>query len=243
MMLGILDGGTYYHTEAIHGERYRGFFDRVLYLPELCEEDLAGISVLIVTDRLNPTLLRHVRPLLIGHAARGGTLVVFAENRSETWLPGVEWTFRPTNFWWWLEKGLEPVQQVIRPDHEMFRFVEPRNTVWHFHGVLHPPAGAEPLIVLRRDGLSAGHDGCLFYDDRVTMPGRLLVTTLDPFYHHGSHFMPATTCFLDGFLPWMRALADAAQPNSAKMPPDAMTIGQTSTSPQPRRIARPPRTS
>jgi hypothetical protein len=31
-----------------------------------------------------------------------------------------------------------------------------------------------------------------------------ILTSLDPFFHHGSHFMPATTRFPDGFLPWMR---------------------------------------
>ena len=43
------------------------------------------------------------------------------------------------------------------------------------------------------------------YLDRVTTPGTLLVTTLDPTYHDGSYFMPATERFLDGFLPWARA--------------------------------------
>ena len=38
----------------------------------------------------------------------------------------------------------------------------------------------------------------------MTTAGRLIVSTLDPFYHHGSNFMPATTRFLDGFLPWAR---------------------------------------
>jgi len=27
---------------------------------------------------------------------------------------------------------------------------------------------------------------------------------LDPFFHHGTYFMPAATRFLDGFLPWLR---------------------------------------
>jgi hypothetical protein len=32
-----------------------------------------------------------------------------------------------------------------------------------------------------------------------------MVATLDPFYHHGSFFVPATTRFLDGFLAWTDA--------------------------------------
>ncbi|MDF2725451.1 MAG: hypothetical protein K0Q59_5128, partial [Paenibacillus sp.] len=33
--------------------------------------------------------------------------------------------------------------------------------------------------------------------------GTLLLTTLDPEYHFGSYFMPATERFLDGFLSWL----------------------------------------
>lgn len=41
----------------------------------------------------------------------------------------------------------------------------------------------------------------LYADGHSWRGGRLVVTSLDPFYHHGSHFMPATTRFLDRFLP------------------------------------------
>ena len=44
-------------------------------------------------------------------------------------------------------------------------------------------------------------DKPILYIDEVTMSGRMIVTSLDPFYHHASHFMPATARFLDGFLP------------------------------------------
>lgn len=237
MTLAILEGGTYYHEAAIRGPRYRDAFDRILYAPELRAADLEGVRLLIVPDRVNPALLRRLRPLLLGHLARGGTLVVFGENRAETWAPGVEWSFRPTNFWWWLERGAEPAQRIAAPDHELFRFVPPADTVWHFHGVLHPPKGAVSLIDLpatepggevdggpgsEADGGPArgvASAGSLLYDDRVTTAGRLIISTLDPFYHHGSNFMPATTRFLDGFVPWARHAADRMAPQSPPGPP------------------------
>ena len=43
----------------------------------------------------------------------------------------------------------------------------------------------------------------LLYADTVSTPGTLIVSTLDPMSHYGSHFMPATERFLDGFLPWL----------------------------------------
>ena len=104
MSLAILDGGSFYHHATIYGARYRDLFDRSIYMPELTPGHLEGIKLLIVPDRINPDLLRSRRQILIDFAERGGTLVVLGENQAETWLPGVNWTSRPTNFWWWLEK-------------------------------------------------------------------------------------------------------------------------------------------
>ncbi|MDR1647992.1 MAG: hypothetical protein LBR88_08170 [Zoogloeaceae bacterium] len=48
----------------------------------------------------------------------------------------------------------------------------------------------------------------MFYEDRVSTPGRIFVTTLDPCYHHGSRFMPAASRLLRGFLPWLARQCD-----------------------------------
>lgn len=210
MTLAVLDGGTFYHREAIHGDRFRHLFDRVLYAPELTAADLRDVGVLIVSDRIDPRHLRRHRELLVDFLARGRTLVVFGETEAETWAPGVAWSGRPTNFWWWLEPGAVPEQFAVQPDHDLFRAVPFADTVWHYHGILYPPPGAETLIAVPPDPAGRDPGGALLYDDRVTTPGRMLVTTLDPFYHHGSNFMPATTRFLDGFLPWARKLAHSA---------------------------------
>lgn len=205
--LTVLDGGTSYHKDAIHGPRYAACFDRVLYAPDLVEGDLDDTTVLIVPDRTDPRHLRRARTMFLRFLERGRTLVVFGETESETWLPGVAWSERPTNFWWWLEPGAVPEQQLVSPRHELFDAMPFADTVWHYHGILQPPDGAETLIAVPPDPDGRDGGGALLYDDRVTTAGRLLVTTLDPFYHHGSNFMPATTRFLDGFLPWARKLA------------------------------------
>jgi hypothetical protein len=207
MTLAILDGGTFFHHAAIHGERYRELFDRAIYMPELTPAHLDGTKWLIVPDRIHPDLLRARRDILIDFARAGGTLVVFGENQAETWLPGVSWTPRPTNFWWWLDKNAQPEQRLVMPDHELFEAVPFADTIWHFHGLLNPPSGAQTLIDVPPDADNSDEGGALLYDDRVTTAGRLIVATLDPFYHHGSNFMPATTKFLDGFLPWARQRA------------------------------------
>ncbi len=209
MSLAVLDGGTFYHHAAIHGPRYRGLFDKTIYAPELDADALRGVTFLIVPDRINPDILRARRDLLIDFAQAGRTLAVLGENQADTWLPGVTWTARPTNFWWWLAKDAQPPHRLLAPEHEFFRAVPFATAIWHFHGVLTPPAGAQTLIDVPADPAGRDSGGALLYDDRATLPGRLIVATLDPFYHHGSGFMPATTKFLDGFLPWARQTAAA----------------------------------
>ncbi len=208
MSLAILDGGTFYHHAAIHGGRYRELFDRTIYAPELTSDALAGVTFLIVPDRINPNVLRAKRDTLIDFTKAGHTLVVFGENCADTWLPGVTWTARPTNFWWWLDKEARPPNRLLAPDHELFQAVPFEDTIWHFHGVLTPPAGARVLIDVPADPEGRDSGGALLYEDRITLPGRMLVSTLDPFYHHGSNFMPAATKLLDGFLPWAREKAN-----------------------------------
>ena len=72
-----------------------------------------------------------------------------------------------------------------------------------------PPPGARSVI----DKLG---QGSILYEDCVSTPGRMLVTSLDPCYHHGSYFMPATTRFLRGFLPWLQDYT-AAQVGTAAL--------------------------
>jgi hypothetical protein len=108
MTLAVLDGATYYHQETIHGPRYRDRFDRVIYAPDLTAGDLADVTTLIVPDRISPTLLRRHRDLLNGFPAAGRTLVVLGENDVMSWLDGVAWSPRPTNFWWWLDPQAVP---------------------------------------------------------------------------------------------------------------------------------------
>ena len=54
MTLAVLNGETFYHHETIHGERYRGLFDRAIYAPELTSGDLADVGLLIVPDGCIP---------------------------------------------------------------------------------------------------------------------------------------------------------------------------------------------
>lgn len=201
--IAATDGGTAFHHESLRGVRYARYFDRLIYVPDFRAADLDGLDALIVTCRTNADFLRPHRDAIRGFLARGGTLVACGETDVHLWLDGIRWSPMPTNYWWWLQRGADSGLRLAAPAHPLFRRMTLADATWHFHGVFTPPDGAESLI-----DLAGG--GSILYDDRTSYGGRAIVMALDPFYHHGSFFMPATTRFLDAFLPWLTGELAAA---------------------------------
>lgn len=197
--IAAVDAGTYYHHEALRGPAFAKWIDRTIWIRDLSLADLSDVGALIVTDYSSPEQLLRARTKLLDYLRDGGFVLAMGETHPDLWLDGVRWTARETNWWWWLERGATLGLATQAPGHALWRYLTLRDCEWHYHGFFDPPSGALPLIVLP-DG------GALLYEDRVSFaPGRVLATTLDPFYHHGSHFMPTTSRFLSGFLPWLRS--------------------------------------
>lgn len=202
-----VNAGTYYHIETIEAPRYRGFFDLAV-APERIGSVLTPDDILFVTCRTPPQRMIAQRRVLASHLAAGGTIVAMGESRSDLWLPQVAFTPTETNWWWWLTPGAD--LGVRRAGgHPLLEGLSDADVTWHLHGHFDPPAGAQVLV---RDG----EGRAIAYDDRVSTPGRMIVASLDPCYHHGSHFMPATTRFLDRFLPNLRRLTAAEVAACAK---------------------------
>ena len=193
-MLATLYPGAFYQIETVDGARYRHLFDRRIRPEALDAAALDGVDTLVVPCRTNPERLKPVFPVMRDFLARGGTLVAMGETFQDEWIPGVVFHPEDTNFWWWLEPGADLGVIIATPAHPLLAGMGKADVTWHLHGWYEPPAGAETLL--------ADADGhALLYVDRTSFGGRLVVTSLDPFYHHGSHFIPATTRFLDHFLP------------------------------------------
>lgn len=205
MSYKILEGGTYYHHEAMHGARLAGRLPPAIYAPDLTEADLADCDALLIADRINPVALRRKRRILLGLLERGGTLVVLGENRAEDWAPHVTWHYRPTNFWWWLTPNADPGHRIVAPDHALFRHLRKEDVIWHYHGLLDLPEGARSLIDIAPEADPEGRGGSILYEhpNVAGTKGTLIVSCLDPVYHHGSFFMPASSRFLSGLLDWM----------------------------------------
>ncbi len=114
------------------------------------------------------------------------------------WIPNQRWENRVTNFWWWLDKDAKSGIYLKNEEHDLFQnYLSLADATWHQHGVFWPPEGTDTLIATD-DG------GSVLYIDKVSTKGTWIVMTLDPDFHFGLHFMPATERFLDGFLPWLQ---------------------------------------
>lgn len=199
--LAAIYGGSAPHHRSLYEPKYARFFASLIYLPELAEADLSGYDGLLIPERLHRGLLGAARPQLLAFLERGGTLVLFGEQsvygrQPDEWLPGLHWEHRSTNYWWWLEPDASSGIVAAAPGHSLFRRLSLADATWHHHGVFWPPAGAETVIATT-DGAA------VLYIDQVSSPGTLVVSTLDPMFHFGSYFMPATERFLDSFLPWL----------------------------------------
>lgn len=199
MRAAATHAGTYYHRAALEERApFAGLPVRLIDADRLAEADLRDLDVLLVTDRTPAVLIDRAAPRLLDFARRGGRLFVFGENGDYAWIPGLRWTARPTNYWWWLT-GDDPDLAVDAPDHPLFAHLGVRELTWHFHGTFARHDGARRLVSV--PGESGAREALMV--ERPLGAGSVVATTLDPFYHHGSYFMPATTRFLDGFAGWL----------------------------------------
>lgn len=202
--LAVLYAGSAFQHRTLNEPKYRRDIDEIVYLLDLPDVDLARFDALLIPDRMHHERLAESKDQIVEYLNRGGNVIALGE-QPNAWLPGVRWEHRPTNFWWWLDPNTPSGLVLDAPDHSLFRYITLADATWHQHGVFWPPDGADVLISME-DG------GAVLYVDRVSTPGTLVVTCLDPIAHFGSYFMPATERFLDGFLPWVRAelLGDVA---------------------------------
>jgi hypothetical protein len=204
MSILAIHPGAYYHIETLEAPRYAHHFDTLVRPEDLASVDLAEHAVVFIPCRTPADRLAPHAAQLRAYLDQGGTIVSTGETNWDVFLPGIAFTPQPTNWWWWLTPGADLGVRIAAPGHTLFNRLGQGDLTWHLHGWFDPPDGVDVLAV-------NGEGKPILYVDEVTTPGRMIITSLDPCFHHGSHFMPATTRFLDSFLPWMREELDGAR--------------------------------
>jgi hypothetical protein len=193
--IAALYAGVSYQHRSWNEPKYKKYLSGILYIPDLTETSFDEFDVVIVPSRLHAGLMERITPWVQKFADSGGTVVLFWPQSSDC-VPLQNWEDRPTNFWWWLDKDAKSGLELQQPEHNLFQYLTLEDATWHYHGVFWPPVGTEVLITTE-------DKGAILYIDKVSTRGTWVVTTLDPEFHYGSYFMPATERFLDGFFPWL----------------------------------------
>ena len=193
--IAVIYSGHAPHHRTFNEPKYKQYIDRLIYFPDFQNDSLEGVDVLFVPSQLNEHLLMTSKEKIHAFANAGGIVVAFGPQPWE-WLPNQKWEERETNFWWWLEKDAKSGLELADPEYDLFNYITLQDATWHQHGVFWPIEGTQKLIATE-DG------GAVLYVDKVSTKGTWIITTLDPDYHFGSYFMPATERFLDGFFPWL----------------------------------------
>ncbi|MFW0783628.1 hypothetical protein AAFP35_03830 [Gordonia sp. CPCC 206044] len=194
----MLHGGSHAQLATLDDPALRPYRIRPLHIRTAAVDDLSSADVVIVADRLRPDLLARWHVHILACLDRGATVMVYGENHVGDWLPGVREQPRPTNFWWW-RTGEDSRLRRRADDHPAWGYFSERSVIWHYHGALTAPGTVSLVDLLTVDGET---DGSVLLVDEHTHPGRLLVTTMDPVYHHGSGFMPGATQLLYSSLRW-----------------------------------------
>jgi len=193
--------GTYYNIRSLEGPIFEGAFD-VICAPEDLGSMLTPDDVLWVPCRTPAQRMIAQKDVLLAHLNAGGTIIALGESRQDLWLPSIKLTETPTNWWWWLDPNADLGVRVDNADHPLLRDIGHKEVTWHLHGWFDVPEG---VTVLARDGEGRP----ILYEDTVSTPGRMIISSLDPMFHHGSHFMPATSRFLNQFVPNVRDYLNA----------------------------------
>lgn len=193
--IAVIYSGQAPHYRTFHEPKYAQYIEKLIYFPEFLDTDLTPYDVLIVPSQLNSKLLLKSAEKIRDFADNGNTVVVFGPQPWE-WIPNQKWEDRPTNFWWWREENPDSGLRVKNEDHQFYDYFTLKDCTWHQHGVFWPPANTTTLIATE-------DDGAILYIDEVSSKGTWIITTLDPDYHFGSYFMPATERFLEALFPWL----------------------------------------
>lgn len=195
--VAVMYGGSSQNSRTYKTSEFGKHFEKLIPVRQFADTPLDEFDVLLIPSQTHLGLLEQNIEKIYAFANAGKIVVTFGPQHRE-WLPNQNWEFRPTNFWWWLEPEADSGLRLPSVVPDLFtNYLTLDDATWHQHGVYWPTEGCETLV-------STVDGGSVLYIDRVNTNGTWVNTTLDPDYHFGSYFMPATERFLRGFLVWLQ---------------------------------------
>lgn len=191
-----LDCGSQFHLISLHREPFKKYLEKTIYLPELKKSDLDEAEILVVSDCSSIKQILDHKNLIYEFLNSAKVVVVLGRNEAETWLDGVSKIDLECNFWWWLDKKSSINIEPLVKDYELFKYAKFNDLVWHYHDG-YELEGALNVIANKDNGAS------VFLDKKDYFGGRLILTSFDPFFHHGNFFMPNATKFGSAMLKFL----------------------------------------
>lgn len=196
MSIALIVNGTPYQNRFLEEEEFHYVYDDVLHIRDLHSHDLTQYDTVLLSCRLDITLLKRYQSKLLNVLHAGKRIVIFGEVLDH-FMPTVDWEDSEVNFSWWVRpNGDLPLNQQ-HANHPLYHFLTVPDMKWHYHGTFMPPEGAMSLLDTP-DGRS------IFYVDESSFNGQLVVTSLDPMFHIGLGFINQSRPFLHGLAKWLR---------------------------------------
>ena len=198
--IAALDSGTSFHIVSLTQEPFNEYLRKIIYLPDLEYKELDNIDILIITCCSSWEQLEKKKDILYKFLKDGKTLFVSGRNETKLWLKDIEEVELPFNFWWWLNKKNSIDLNIVEPSYPLFKHIQLNDMSWHYHGGFNLPKNGINIIEQKELKKS------VFFEVKDYYGGRLIVTSLDPFYHHGNFFMPNATKFAFALLEYLKEL-------------------------------------
>lgn len=196
MSIAIITNNLPFQKRFFEIEEFAYLYDEVISIHTLHNVNLLNFDTVIISERVDIQILKKYQSHFIQYIESGKRLIIFGEVL-DYWFPTIDWQFSEVNFSWWVkENGDLPLQQE-NSTFPLFNYVTVKDMKWHYHGTFNPPAGAQSLLDTP-DGRS------IFYVDKKSFNGELIVTSLDPMFHIGLGFIDQSKPFLHGFAKWLR---------------------------------------
>ncbi|MFC0452874.1 hypothetical protein [Rhodococcus jostii] len=120
--VAFLHGGSHAQLATLADPALEPYRIRPVHVRTGDLDDIRDVDVLVVADRLRADLLTRWTEAITDRLGGGATVIVFGENKSGDWLPGVREDSRPTVFWWW-RTGEDHRLRQRSPDHPAWDYL------------------------------------------------------------------------------------------------------------------------